>query len=208
MTAAQHIQAEQALFLVALDDTDPDKLSALAHAANCKACQRLIRESQAMLQLLDREPAKVEIDAALEARIHTAVLGSAPQTQSAQTKRPWEYLAWLAGVLASGLLVWLDAQPNSAYYADVGMRCMRFELGLAMVALGAGVIWTRRAGTEFSPLRASVVAMSGALIGQLLLRVRCEAHDAALHLLLFHLLGVVMAMVLGGVAGKVLHRPA
>jgi len=45
-------------------------------------------------------------------------------------------------------------------------------------------------------------------VGQTLLRVRCEAHDAALHLLAFHLLGVVIATALGALAGKFLARPA
>jgi hypothetical protein len=55
-------------------------------------------------------------------------------------------------------------------------------------------------------LRSSVLAMSGALLGQVLLRTRCEAADAALHLLVFHGLGVVLASALGALAGRLVSR--
>jgi hypothetical protein len=204
VTVAEHIDAESALFLVALDDSDPEKRAALTHAVECASCLRLIQESQAMLQLIDREPALVEVNAALETRVRAAVFESPRDRRVGRL----EYLAWLAGALVSGLMIWLDAKPGEPLYAELGLRCMRFELGFALVALGAGVLWTRSSGREFGPLRASVVAMTGALTGQALLRIRCEAHDAALHLLAFHLVGVVLATMLGAVAGRLLAKSA
>ena len=244
MSAIDHIAAEQALFLVALDDSDPERQRALAHAVNCSACRKLWQQNEAMLALLDREPASVEIEPALAARIEVTVLGKAVtspvaldapaalalearaaaepssrepsprqapgQVASARGHASWQYIAWLAGAVCSAWLVWLqaDAVAEAGLYADIGMRCLRMELGFALIAFGAGVLWTRGALRRFGPLQASVVAMSGALVGQLVLRVRCEAPDAALHLLVFHLLGVVIATVLGGAAGRLLSRAA
>jgi hypothetical protein len=50
------------------------------------------------------------------------------------------------------------------------------------------------------------MAMVGALFGQELLQTRCHAEGAVVHLLLFHALGVVIASLLGGVAGRVARR--
>jgi hypothetical protein len=155
-----------------------------------------------MLQLIDREPALAEVDAALEARIQYAVLGS--------TRKAWggrfEYLAWLLGALVSSFMIWLDGKPAQPLYLELGLRCMRFELVFAGIALGTGVLLTRLRGHELGPLRASVVAMTGALAGQAVLRMRCEAPDAALHLLAFHLVGVVLATALGAGAGRLLAK--
>jgi hypothetical protein len=46
-------------------------------------------------------------------------------------------------------------------------------------------------------LRLAVVAMGGALIGQLWLRVRCPTHDAPLHVLVFHLGAFFFATLMG-----------
>jgi len=71
VSVAEHIPAEQALFLVALAEDDPEKRAALSHAAQCEACARLLRESTSMLRLLDEQaaPALEPIDARLEARV-------------------------------------------------------------------------------------------------------------------------------------------
>jgi hypothetical protein len=203
VSLAEHIDPESALFLAALDDSDPEKRSALAHALGCASCQRLMRESQSMLQLIDREPALAEVDAALEARIQAAVLG----TRRAPGHR-FEYLAWLLGALASSFMIWLDAKPASSQslYVDVGLRCLRFELVFGGIAFGAGMLVARRLGRELDPLRASVLAMTGALAGQALLRMRCEAADAALHLLAFHLVGVLVATALGAGAARLFAK--
>jgi hypothetical protein len=202
MSTAEHIDSGSALFLVALDDGDPEKRSALAHAADCAACRHLIRQSQEMLRLIDREPALADVDPALEARIAHAVLRGVPQAHAGHI----DYFAWLLGALVSGFMIWLDAKPAQPLYVEVGLRCMRFELVFAGIALAAGVLFTRLRGHALGPLRASVVAMTGALAGQAVLRVRCEAPDAALHLLAFHLAGVVLATVLGAGAARLFAR--
>jgi hypothetical protein len=201
VSVAEHIATERALFVVALDDRDPEKLAALAHAAECALCQRVLREGTAMLQLIDQSDQlapPAAIDAALEARVRAAVF-------AAQPERLWiglEHLAWLLGAVASGLLIWLDGRPDRPLYASLGVRCALMEHGFALVSFAVAMLWTRRAASEYGPLRASVAAMTGALVGQAFLRIDCAAADAALHLLLFHGLGVVVATVLGGLAGR------
>jgi hypothetical protein len=216
VSVAEHIPAEQALFLVALAEDDPEKRAALSHAAECEACARLLRESTSMLCMLDEQaaPALEPIDARLEARVRAAVLAQpAAAGWAAQllavVQAHWEHFAWLVMGLLSGWLIWHDGKPNRPLEALVGLHCLRYELICASAAFGVGVAATRLTGARaLGPLRSSVLAMAGALVGQVLLRTRCEAADAALHLLVFHGLGVVLATALGGLAGRLLQRSA
>jgi hypothetical protein len=203
VSVAEHIAAEQALFLIALEDDDPEKVAALSHAAQCEDCSRLLRESQAMFQLLDAEAALPPISAQLEARVHAAVFAPQPAVGVARL----EQIVWLILGLISGLLIWHDGKPGLPLEPLVGLHCLRYELAFAAAAFASGVIVTRLSGARaFGPLRSSVLALSGALVGQVLLRTRCEAADAALHLLVFHGLGVVLASALGALGGRLLSR--
>jgi hypothetical protein len=204
VSVAEHIAAEQALFLIALEDDDPEKVAALAHAAQCVNCSRLVRESQAMFQLLDQAAALPAISSQLEARVHAAVFAPQPARGLARLER----IAWLILGVVSGLLIWHDGKPDLPLEPMVGLHCLRFELIFAAAAFATGVIATRLSGARaLGPLRSAVIAMSGALVGQVLLRTHCEARDAALHLLVFHGLGVVLASSLGALAGRLISRP-
>jgi hypothetical protein len=203
VSVAEHIAAEQALFLIALEDDDPEKVAALSHAAQCADCSRLLRESRAMFELLDAEAALPPISAQLEARMQAAVFAPQPAAGLARL----EHIAWLILGLISGVLIWHDGKPGLALEPLVGLHCLRYELGFAAAAFGTGLLATRLSGARaLGPLRSSVLAMSGALLGQVLLRTRCEAPDAALHLLVFHGLGVVLASALGALAGQLVSR--
>jgi hypothetical protein len=206
VTVHEHISADNALFLVALDESDAEKRSALVHAAQCPSCADLIRESQALLQLVDSEPLEAEVNAALEARIVSAVFGPAGEPAPTTAATRWQYVAWLLGATLSALLIAFDAHAGQALYVEIGLRCLRLELAFSLVAVGAGALWTRRMARDLGALPASVVAMTGALIGQTVLRVSCEAPHAALHLVVFHFVGVLIATALGGVTGKLLTR--
>jgi hypothetical protein len=200
-----HIDEERALFLVALDDDDEDKRAAFAHAESCLACATLLRESTAMLRMIDEEFSQpmAAVDPALAARVRAAVFAPAP------ARFHFERLAWLLGAIASGLLILLDGRTGEPLAPLLGLHCLRFELLFGAGAFAAGIAVTRlRAARGFGPLQGSVLAMTGALVGQILLRTRCEAHDAALHLLVFHGLGIVLASVLGGLAGRLVQSDA
>ena len=72
---------------------------------------------------------------------------------------------------------------------------------LAAVAVGA-----RNWAWRSSPLRLGVVAMSGALLGQLWRNIRCPTHDAIVHVFAFHVPGVVLAALLGCLLAKLTWR--
>jgi hypothetical protein len=205
VSSAVHIDEERALFLVALDDDDAEKRAAFEHAATCAACTTLLRESTAMMRMIDEELPRLStaVDPALASRVRAAVLApAAPRFH-------FERLAWVLGAIVSGLLILLDGHADEPLAPLLGLHCLRFELLFGAGAFAAGVAVTRlRAARGFGPLEGSVLAMTGALVGQILLRTRCEAHDAALHLLVFHGLGVVLATALGGVAGRLIQRRA
>ena len=203
MSVAEHIAAEQALFLIALEDDDPEKVAALSHAAGCADCSRLLRESRAMFQLLDAETGLEPISVQLAARVHAAVFAPQPAVGFARLER----IVWVILGAISGLLIWHDGKAGLPLEPMVGLHCLRYELGFAAGAFAAGVIATRVSGARaLGPLRSSVLAMSGALVGQVLLRTRCEAADAAVHLLVFHGLGVVLASALGAIGGRLVSR--
>jgi hypothetical protein len=195
---SDHLSPEGTLFLVALDDADPEKLAALRHAESCRECQLLLRESAQMLDLLDHEALMLPvIEPQLASRIERAV--------HPRRRARWPLVAWLAGAICSGLLAWLDAQPGPAE-VGVGMHCLRFEQAFGLAAFAAGALWSGRVTRRFGPVPASVAAMGGALVGQVLLRTRCEAAHAGLHLLAFHVSGVLLATLLGAAAGGMLMR--
>ena len=198
-----HLDKDHALFLVALAEDDPEKRAALAHAEGCAACNALLHEGRAMLVLLDRADEQVAVEPALEARILESV-----RSMPAVRRFGWEYLAWVFGGLFSALLILIDGRPDRPLAPEIGLRCARFELVLAGLALCGTLAFMRFSSARLGPLRGSVVAMTGALVGQVLLRTRCEAPDAALHLLVFHGLGVVLATALGGAVGLGLARAA
>jgi hypothetical protein len=155
--------------------------------------------------MLDSAAQPEPVSAALLQRVQAAV----SSTQVWYKQRA----AWglVAGAVATLLLFWQQlgaAVPAELQTAQpgVGWGCAGFELGLAGSAFAIGVLWARRAARELGPLQASLVAMSGALVGQWLLESRCEAEQTALHLLVFHVAGVAVAALLGAAAGELQER--
>ena len=206
---AEHLDESRVMFLVALSGEDAERRAAEAHIATCDACRALWRESLELLEMLDGASQPEPISDALFQRVHAAVASAQPEPQ------PWyeRFAAWgfVLGALASLVLFWLQlgaAIPTELQGKDhgVGWGCLRFELSLAAVAFGFGVVWAHRLARALGPLQASLAAMSGALVGQWLLESRCEAEQTALHLLLFHVAGVALAAVLGAAAGGLQER--
>src|SRR5262249_38326861 len=106
----------------------------------------------------------------------------------------------LCGLL-SVLMFWIEADSGRPLQSLLGVRCLLYEqmFGLAALSLGIGV--GRRYLALFGPWQAALAAMGGALVGQAVLQVRCEAQGAAVHLLLFHVGGVLLASLFGAGAG-------
>jgi hypothetical protein len=201
----EHLAADSALFVLALADDDPEKRAALSHARECEGCRELLEEGRSMLQLFDgvgseqAEEASSYMNAAFEARVRAAVYAGerAPR---------WTQLGLLLGALASLALLIFDADLARPLQAGLGVRCLFYELQFGVLAFVAGGLVGRRYLTQYGAWQSALAAMGGALVGQALLHTRCEADGAALHLLLFHVGGVLVATLLGGVAGHLLPK--
>lgn len=195
----EHLAEDSALFVLALADDDPDKRAAMAHARECSSCQRLLEEGRSLLELFDADAAasQVPIDPAFEARVRAAVFPSASPLRARVAK-----LGLLLGGLASLLMLALEADVARPLHFEIGVHCLVFEQLVALASLAAGFAVGRRYLSEFGPWQSALSAMSGALVAQWLLQWGCEAEGAAVHLLLFHAGGVLIASVLGAFAGR------
>jgi hypothetical protein len=192
------------MFLVALDAQDAERRAAELHIEHCARCRAVWQESRSLLAMLDDAAKQEPISVALLQRTQATLLGA--------QARPWYARAslwgWLLGGFCSLALFWaqLGAPVQPALHAEsppgFGWRCTGLELALAGAAFVLGLVGTRAAARELGPAGASLLAMSGALVGQWLLESRCESEQTALHLLLFHAMGVGVAACLGAAAGQ------
>jgi hypothetical protein len=205
---APHLVADSALFVIALADDEPEKRAALDHARECPDCEALLEEARALLQMFEQECAQEDhalqsaaLDPGFEARVHATVYAPA---RAAQRSR---FSQWclLLGALLSGLMVAFQARAG-AMQVGLGTRCFFYEQAFALGSLALGMLSARKYLSTISPYQSALMAMTGALVGQAILQVRCEADGAVLHLLLFHALGVAVATALGGFAGRVASR--
>jgi hypothetical protein len=201
---SEHIPPDLALILVALDQDDPERRASLAHAARCPECARILSDGQAMLKLIDAQVSEVRIDPRLKARILDAVARAPEQHRGTR----WEHIALTLGALLSVWLAWFDGHARTGLYPARGAYCVLWEmLGATLALIGVGA-WAMRTSQRPDPLRLGIVAMCGALVGQLWLRWRCPTHDAGLHILVYHVSGVVLLALLGLLAGRASWRRA
>jgi predicted anti-sigma-YlaC factor YlaD len=203
----EHLDESSALFLVALEAQDAERRAAEAHIATCTRCRAVWNESVQLIAMLDGAARPEPISAALMQRVHAAVANAQPEP------RRWYAHASLWGLLAGALcslgLFWArigaPLPPGVELRPGLSWGCARYELALGAAAFAVGLLWSRAVARELGPARASLVAMSGALVGQWLLASRCEAEQTALHLLLFHVAGVGLSALLGAAAGGLQH---
>jgi hypothetical protein len=196
-----HVSNKRALFVVSLPESDPHRRKAYAHAQTCQACARVLQESAQLLELIDRSNTPVTVDEQLAARVKHAVLGVAPAAQ-----RRWPRAFWVLGAALSGLIAWLDARPGPSFGSEGGLDCMLFENAYALAACGVCAVWAHTRKRAIDPWTGALVGMSGALLGQLLLRTHCDSAHAALHLFAFHVLGVLVGSGLGALATPAFTR--
>jgi len=204
----EHVSHKRALFVVALAESDPVRRRAHAHAQTCGPCADVLRESAELLELIDRSALPMTVDAQLTARVKQAVFGEAQRTQPASLaalRFPRPLLLCLGGAL-SALMAWLDARPGPWFGAQTGLHCVLLENAYALAACVACAVWARTRERAIDPWTGSIVGMAGALLGQLILRTRCDSAHAALHLLAFHVLGVLIGTALGALATPAITR--
>jgi hypothetical protein len=198
----EHISADLALILAALDADDPERMAAHEHAASCPECARLLSEGAAMLELIDAQTADFAIDPRLKHRIMDAV-AKLPQAHRGVRA---EHVGLMLGALLSVLFAWLDGHGHGriGLFPARGHLCVMWEvLGAALAMLGAR-LWTL-GRPEFSPepLRVALIAMAGGMGAQLFLHFRCPTSDAGLHLIAFHATGVMLTALLGLLTGRI-----
>jgi hypothetical protein len=197
---SEHVSAELALILVALDPDDPERVAALAHAAACPACSQVLRDGEAMLKLLDEQSANAEIDPRLRDRILDAV------TQEPQHSAHWEHVGLMLVAVLSAWLAWFDGHARTGLYPARGFYCMLWEVLGAALFLISGQLWAVRNGVRLESAQVALVAMAGGLLGQSFLRWNCPTHDAGLHLLAYHVTGVMLTACIGLVASQFARR--
>jgi hypothetical protein len=206
---SDHISEDLALILAALDQDDPERRAALAHAESCPACARLLTRGASVLGLIDAQRACAKVDPQLRARI-LASIDRFQADDEFQQERPgtrWEPIALVIGALLSIALALLDGRERQGLFPDHAPLCIMWQMLGTTLSLSGVRLWAhRRSAWRASALRLAVVAMGGALGGQLWLRIRCPSHDAGLHLFTFHVTGVLLGVLLGWVTARVIRR--
>lgn len=194
----EHLDEEAVLSLAALAPDDPEQLAARTHAATCPRCATLLQQADAMLRLLDQADVPEPIAPELALRIKHKVL--APRSS------PWARV-WIAlCALASLTLALVDGHGAGALELAVGVRCTFYELAFATPPLLMAVASARGMLSGFGTGQLAALTMTGGLLGQVLLRTRCEAAHATVHLMLFHVAVVLGVGVLAAATPKIVGR--
>jgi len=202
VSLSDHLPTDRAMFVLALDVDDPERRAALSHAERCTQCRDLLSESGLLLGLVDDARADFEetLDPSFEERVRSAVFPN-------QKPRYWAYLCLTTGALLCAVLAWFAwrspvAGPSVARH--LGVSCFFYEQAFAGSAFVLGALYARWYMEEkptWRPLQSAAITMGGALVGQAILMVRCDAQGAALHLLASHVFGVASATLLGALVG-------
>jgi hypothetical protein len=111
-------------------------------------------------------------------------------------------LARTRGLMVVGLALAAAALPlvltqHGAFTWLINMPCVVHEVATAAIAVSALWFWHRDRASR-SPSAAAGVAALGALAGDASLHVTCQASSSFLHVLVFHVGGVVLAAAIAG----------
>jgi hypothetical protein len=122
---------------------------------------------------------------------------------AASIHRPW---LSFAAVIALGAGAAWRGEADAPLSIAVGIKCASFELaGAAATVLALLAPW-RQPRVALAPIELAALAGAGSLAGVTALIVSCPASHGLEHVVLFHLGGVVLAMLLGFVAQVVFVR--
>lgn len=191
------------------------KLAFLAHLAMCRACRSYMSQMRRTVTLLGRygrEQAPQPVPAELMAmfRAWRPPAGAVSIGRATRVLARLErllagtrsYIAVLAVVVTSGaLLGFVRPIPGAAVPFAAGFACLGMEIlaGLLPLAGVLTLVWHGRRPTASGVL--AFVAGAGALVGQASLHFTCPADGLRVHMLAFHLGGVLLAILLGLGAG-------
>ncbi|MET0387827.1 MAG: hypothetical protein ABW321_17780 [Polyangiales bacterium] len=198
---SEHIPADLALFVATLAPHHPERRAAELHAQHCPRCNALLQQSRVLLASLPLDGPRPPPDPRLKQRILRAVT-HLPQ----RDRHTALQLQLTLGLLVSVALALADARARHGVFAAHGHLCLLWELGGALGALLLMHGWTTHTRRRPDARRAVRSALLGGLAGQLWLRACCPTYDVGLHSLLFHVLGVALAALVGLLTGCVLRK--
>ena len=186
---SQHLESSRVAGLLMLEERDPERTRALAHAAQCAACQQELDEAGRSLALLDLLPAlEPPSDLAISrarAALHAELASTDPRPERATNVRPVaarSVARWLpaaATVAAWGLTIAaarhrdLDRLPLSSLGAALavagamlavgGRKLLLLALGSVAVALSVATVGSDVAAVHASAKCAVVELVAAAL---------------------------------------------
>jgi hypothetical protein len=114
----------------------------------------------------------------------------------AQLRGQFASRAFLALIGLSGVFA-LAVGKVPAFQPRIGIECTAYEIACAAVPWVVGLVIARRKGLDVGRWSVMSVAAGGALASHAAQHLACPVPHADLHLLLFHLGGVVLAGLLG-----------
>ena len=187
--------------LGALPEGDPERQAAFEHAAWCAACGTALAEGEAVLQLLSAYGAPARPRPAAMERACAPVIAALNEESAHRRRRA---VAWLlaASALIVAFVFALLAGGTGPLGAGIGVRCLRFELIVAAAPLAIAA-WASRRRLPGASVPAAAAGLA-ALAVQAFLQFECPMAGSHPHLLVFHVGGVVVALTLGAVTGRVL----
>jgi hypothetical protein len=121
-----------------------------------------------------------------------AAAGAAALTRGGRTLLLLPILSLALAVLDGG---------SGGLQVSAGVKCVLFELGLALAPLAAAFPLARRAKLGSPRGALAAAAGAGALVGQAVLHVACHASSSLTHGLVFHTLPVLLALGVGALVG-------
>jgi len=197
----QHLESAELLAFAAASERDPAFATARAHLDQCAECQARLRESQALMALLDGIDEPPRISPALRARVHERAFRRAEASA-------WGRLGIAAATLVSMVLAYLDGRGSDLRLGDLvpdlGAHCLLFQGAFAAIPLVVGMTLSRAGRVQVQPLVFAAWTMSFALLGQVVLRTHCNAYNLSVHLFAVHFVGVLLAGFIGGGVGRAL----
>jgi hypothetical protein len=140
------------------------------------------------------------------AMIALATIGVAALLPSFALRSPRHaVLATLGALGLSVTLGWLDYNEWPLIEGHT-VGCMEIELAIGALPLVAMLAFARGTGARMGSLASAAAGACGALAGQGVLLTSCAADESVLHVLFFHVAGVVVAAAagaaLGGLSGR------
>lgn len=196
---SEHLD-EEALLALAAGEAGPVVGQAeRTHVQGCADCTRRLVELRALWSLLAQTHALPAVSPRLRAR----ALSAAPRGGRA---RLYAALA----IFASAWLSWFDGQAGAPKLASLGWgsHCLGLESAFALLPLVVGAVLSRAGKLRLEPMRYAAWTMGFAVVGQVVLRSHCRAHDVTAHLFAVHFGGVLLAGAIATGLGRFLLAPS